>query len=418
MGRFWKGLAVVGIGLFGLMLAVLFLLAGLGYGGLMFLLVLGAAYTWMIFAFVHYRLCRQEELVGVLTAAVDASAPLAPALWAYLRDRPHDGLREFWVALLLNAVVPGYYWLWYRRSNFDHKVAQVAHLLEEGHSLYQALRGTPGAASRTTQLAALLGEQTGQMATSLRVFRSPARGLLATAWVEVVPRLAYPLLLLLFVAGILSFWSTFLLPKFERIFGEMGVELPVETDRVITIAAFADDWGWVLGLAVPTLAFLLAGLLLSPGFRWYFPIVGFFYRIHIRSEILQALALLLQTNTPAPAGLAMLADCAALPGGARRRLRAVRRRVERGEPLADSLRRGRIVRRTMVPLLHTAQRAGSLPWALAELSDVLARQAARRVRGLSLTLFPVSIVGIGFVVALVVLGMYVPLISLIEGLGQ
>src|SRR5262245_24421841 len=61
-------------------------------------LFLGLFYCWALFAFLHYRHGRQEELWQVLTAAVQAQAPLPQALRAYLRDRPRGLGRKLWVA--------------------------------------------------------------------------------------------------------------------------------------------------------------------------------------------------------------------------------------------------------------------------------------------------------------------------------
>src|SRR5262249_45045681 len=116
--------------------------------------------------------------------------------------------------------------------------------------------------------------------------------------------------------------------------------------------------------------------------------------------------------------LGVLAESGSFVGGARRRLEAVRRRVERGEPLADSLRQEKVLPPAMVPLLKLAERTGTLPWALAELADLLAQRLARRVQRLGLVLFPVPVVGVGVVVGVIVVGVFMPLISLIEGLAQ
>ena len=96
------------------------------------LLVVSLMYGWMLVAYFHYRQGRQNEFLHLLTTAVETDAPLAPAVRAYLEDRPHGWLREFWVAVLLFFVVPGYYWIWHRRHSYDQKVAAVAHRLEQG----------------------------------------------------------------------------------------------------------------------------------------------------------------------------------------------------------------------------------------------------------------------------------------------
>jgi type IV pilus assembly protein PilC len=171
-------------------------------------------------------------------------------------------------------------------------------------------------------------------------------------------------------------------------------------------------------LGIPLVVALLVLLLVSPAFRWYFPVVGHLYAGYLRTQVLQALAFLLRAGRPAPEALDTLAESDALVAGVRERLEEVCSRVEGGEPLADSLRWGRLLPRAMVPLLRTAERAGNLPWALGELADLLAQRSARRLQRLSLILFPVAIVGVGLLVGVMVLGIYMPLITLIDGLAQ
>jgi type II secretory pathway component PulF len=417
MSRFWRALGLLGSGIaFLVLLMVLLLSLGLGYGTLLLLLVLAAAYAWMLFAYWHYRELRREEFLQVLAAAAEAEAPLAPALWAYLSDRPHVGWRRFWTSLVLFFVVPGYYWLWYSGSSFDRKVERVADLLDEGYSLPEALRRTPGVASRETRLAAALGQDTGQLARCLRALRSPARSRLAGLWLEMVPRFAYPLFLLLIINGVLVFWILYIAPRYERIFKELHMALPEETERALALGHLALHYAWVLTLAIPVLAGLLLLLLVSPTIRWYFPVVGRFYRGYVSGRTLQALAFLLQVGQPAPEALGVLAESGAFVGRARRRLEAIRRRVEQGESLPDSLRWGKVLPRPMVPLLRTAERVGNLPWALAELADVMGQRAVRRLQRLGMVLFPVPIIGVGVLVGVIALGLFMPLVTIINGL--
>jgi type IV pilus assembly protein PilC len=413
MDRFWKTLSI----LFSIVAVLLVAFFFVGFG-LFLLLLLAAAYSWTLFAFLHYRQCRQEEFLQVITVAAQARAPLSPALRAALADRPRGTLREFWVAVLLFFVFPGYYWLWYRRHNYDTKIDQVATLLEEGYSLHAALQATPGVATRTTMLAVTLGQETGELALCLQAFRTPVRSRLATLWMEMVPRFAYPLFLLLLIAGVLGFWTINLVPKYEKIFHELNFPVPEETRRAIALGNNMLGHGWIVMLAMFLLGVLLLLLLFAPGFRWYFPVIGHFYRRYVRSQILQALSFLMQMSRPAPAALGLLAESNYLVGGARRRLRAVRRQVELGQPLADSLRAGKVLPHSMVPLLRTAEKAGNLPWALAEMADTLAQRVARQAQRLGMALAPIPLIGVGVLVGMIVVGFFVPIVAIIEGLAQ
>ncbi len=385
------------------------------FGGVPILMLLSVPYLWALFAFFHYRQCRQDEFLHLLTTAVEAQAPLAPALRAYVADRPNGPLRETWVATLLFFLLPGYYWLWYRRFSFDRKVARVAGLLDMGYSLPEALYATPGVTPRQTVLAATVGESTGRLALCLR---HSAQTRLAPLWLEVLPRMAYPLLLLIFINGAWHFWAIFLAPKFERIFHDFGMDLPEATERLFAFADWMGDYGWLLLLTIPATAVVVFILFLDSTFRWYFPIAGRFYRRVIQSRVLRTLGVLLETGKPVPEALGVLADSGYFPSVVERCLDGVRLRVEQGEPLAESLRRGGLLPAAMVPLVRAAERVGNLPWVLGELSTSLANGMIRRLRRLSILIAPLVLIAVGGLVAFLALGMFWPLIELLTRLNQ
>src|SRR5262249_25677635 len=142
--------------------------------------------------------------------AVESGAPLAPAIRSYVDDRPHGTAREFWVAVGQFMILPGYYWIWHRRHQFDRKVSKVADLLERGSSLSQALAAVPGVASKQTVVAAAVGESTGNLAMCLRHANQVNLG---PVWLEVLPRIIYPLSVFWFTAFMLLWWVTFIGPK-------------------------------------------------------------------------------------------------------------------------------------------------------------------------------------------------------------
>jgi type IV pilus assembly protein PilC len=155
----------------------------------------------------------------------------------------------------------------------------------------------------------------------------------------------------------------------------------------------------------------------STTIRWFFPVVGRFYRMQVQSRVLDMLAELLAVNTPAPEALGLLAASPALRGIASRKLTAARRAVERGEPLIEALRRRGLLRGNAVAFIHAAQRTNRLPWALRQLGGVLNGRAARFLRQFSLAMTPVSVLAVGSLVAFVVLAIFWPLIQLLAELS-
>jgi type IV pilus assembly protein PilC len=400
------------IGLFGL----LFVLTGLSVlfawgfgppGGLLFLLLL-LFYGWMVQTFVRYRTSRQEELLFLLATTIDQGAPLAPALHAYLGDRREKGWRAFWAGLLLFFVFPGYYWLWHRRHSYDQKLRRVANRLEMGDPLPQALLAEPGVASGTTVLALAVGEASGRPAVALKRLRDSSLGSL---WIETVPRLFYPLLLLLFLNGLLTFWLLFLYPRMERMYLEFGTSLPALTQAVADVGTFLFDSFGPFGLWVLLLLMVLP--IYSPTIRWYYPLLGRVYRLNVQSQVLKMLGVLLEAGKPASQSIRVLVESGALPWVAERRLERAEAHIDQGQSLADALRRVGLLSVQVSPLIAAAQRANNLPWAMTELGTTLASRATWLARRLSLGLFSVAVISISVLVGLFVIAMFLPLIKLI-----
>jgi type IV pilus assembly protein PilC len=398
--------------LFLLALAV-FIIATLGVAlALPALLFLMLVVGWMLNAYLRYRQARQDELLQVMTAAVEARLPLAPAIRSYVRDRPHSG-EGGWDIVLLFFCPPGY-WLWHQRHSFDRRTAQLAALLDEGVPLAEALGAVRGVAPREVRVAASVGGATGQLADCLR---RADRDRLAGAWLELAPRLLYPLLLLLFIGGIGTFLMLSVMPRMQRIFADFGEPLPALTQRLLTALDGWDDYQDALILAVPVAVLLAVLLALSPAVRWYLPVLGRVFRWEAQGLVLRMLGVLVEVGWPAPKALQLLADTAHVPSMVRQRLDAARRAVERGEPLAAALRGAGLLPSSMAPLVGTAERTRTLPWALAELGTLLAGRAVRLARRVSLVVSPVLVAAVGLLVAFIALAMFMPLIQLLTRLS-
>jgi type II secretory pathway component PulF len=397
------------------LLAIIFLLFALAISLTFLGFWILAIYGCILFSFLHYRYGRQEELVQVIITAVETGAPLSSALWAYLLDRPQGSQREMWVATLLFFILPGYYWIWHRRHSYDRKLADVARQLEHGVPLSVALARVPGVASPELRLAVAVGESTGDLAGCLKGLKERRLG---AVWVEVAPRFFYPLLLLAVIFNVVTFLSIYIIPKFEKIFADFKLRLPDLTVQIMETTRWARGFVWVVPMIVFGLAAVIALFWSSTNLRWFFPVVGRLYRSQVQSRVLSMLALLLQAKTPAPEALALLAESPTFAGTPRRRLTRARFSVERGETLSDGLRQSGLLSRNAVTLVRAAERMKNLPWALAELGELLSTRAARFIRQLSLVVMPINIVAMGFLVAAIVVGMFLPLIHVLTEVGK
>ena len=369
---------------------------------------------WVAYAFFRYRQARQDELLQVITTALEARLPLAPAIRAYLRDRPHEDEGGAWDALLL-FVMPPAFLLWHQRQGYDNKAEEVADMLDDGFSLPEALQRVPGAAPKEVRVAAEVGQATGRIAICLR---RADRERLAGAWLEIVPRLLYPVVLLLFITGIGGFLHIGILPKMRKIFDDFGESLPPMTRRLAGFFDFLQESGRLVALMVVCGIMLVAVLVASPAARWHVPIIGRLYRWDVQGLVLRMLAALLEAGRPVPEALQRLAEADEFPPVVRRCIDSAQRRVRAGEPLAESLRQAGLLPRNMAALVQTAQRLNNLPWALGEMGELLSGRALRMARRISVFVAPFLLLAVGGVVACVAIGTFMPLIALLTRLSE
>jgi type IV pilus assembly protein PilC len=367
-------------------------------------------YAWILFMFLHYRFLRQNELIYLLAGAAEAQQPLPSVLRAYLADRPRGAWRSWMEFVLLSAVFPGY-WFYHRMHSYDRKVYQLGCLLEAGLPLSAALKEVKGVASRETVLAASVGEKTGRLAQTLGKI---PRWRLTTIWLDLLPRLLYPLLLLLTSIGVVTYLMIFIVPKFEKIFKDFRIKLPYFTQLFIDISrSVIHNWPVVFLVSLGLVALVVLVMFHSTT-TWYFPIVRRFYRPIVQSRVLKMLGLLLQTGQPVPQALGVLIDSDYFRGVVRRRLEAVRDHVEQGMDLAHELQDSGLMPDTMIPLVRSAAKGNNLPWALEELGEHRARQAVAAAQRFTMALFPFAVLFSALIIGFIVLSIFSPLIGLIE----
>ncbi len=316
------------------------------------------------------------------------------------------------MAVLLFFVFPGYYWIWHIWNSFDRKVRRLSLLVEEGLSLPGALLLVPGVARRETILAATVGEVTGQTAQCLR---NAARRLPPGLWIDLVPRLLYPVGLMLYLTGALSFWMVAILPRMQRIYRDFGLPLPGLTVEVARHGPAVVTWLWILTGALLVLIVLQ---LVSSSVRWSFPLLGWTYQRDWQGRILRLLSVLLETGRPVESSVQPLVQAGSLPPVVARRLEAVGDHLDQGEPLAPSLAKQGLLPAALVPLVQSAERWRNLPRTLGELGEHLGQQPIRFLRRFSEVISLLAVLLMGLLVALVAASMFLPLVAIMEALSE
>ena len=418
---------------------------GFGGAGIYFILLSIAYIAWVIFAMLHYRHIRQEEIHFLLLAITNTGCSLVTGLEAFLAGQTYSFLgknRKFINVVLgscyfflcasflffiasgeANHLLPitgllalivilfhGVSFLVTQKVQFNKRLGKVVEKIKSGETLEISLKANPGVVSPEVMLAISLGEPTGKLGLCLEKTPSWNQDFF---WIHTLPRLAYAVAIILFTICISTFQTVFIVPKFQKIFQEFQAKMPLPSEWFFRFSNLLARFWFLLIPAVLCLIGLILLPILIPRVRWWFPLVGRIYRVHVQGNFLGMLGISMLTQEVMPWVLGFLKGSSYFPKPAMRQIDDLASRMEKGEPFAASMRESGWVPSHMVPLMESAQRVGNLPWALSEAGTQRNRLAFVSSQRLTFTLFPILLLILGLVVGFIAVAMFLPLVELI-----
>ncbi len=236
----------------------------------------------------------------------------------------------------------------------------------------------------------------------------------------IVSALAYPLVITGVGAAAIVFLMTFVIPRFATIFADLGQAIPLPTQILLNVSAAMREYWW-LGLLV-----LLAGVL---GWRMWtgtpegrlrwdhtvlrLPIAG---RLTLKVEtarFARTLGTMLKSGVPVLGGLAVVGDMMTNQAVARAVVRLADA-VKRGGTIAAALHEHTPFPPLAIHMVRVGEETGRLEEMLLKVADTFesdVRTELRRVIGL---LEPAIILGMGVLVAFIVVAMLLAIFSINE----
>jgi MSHA biogenesis protein MshG len=350
-------------------------------GGTVFLL------TWR-----QRQIARQSALVWAMATAAERLIPLVPTIEAFAHE--YRGLLGLW----------------------SSRARYLAYLLRSGVPLSEAVLRSPGVISREATPLVRIGCESGNLASALRR-AAEASGFFAPELHSLTAKVVYLCVLPVVFLFIATFVFIKIVPAYTKIFEEFGAELPLMTQLLVSVAeTFYNFWYLAVPLYFALVVIAVYSLLRYTGWvTWNPPGIQWLTRRYDTAAILDALALVAESQRPMSDGLATLART--YPRYAiRRRLEFAREDVAGGRDWREALLARGLINRADFAVLGAAVRVGNLAWVLGELADSSRRRLAYRLSALIQVLFPVALGLVGATVMFLVVGLFMPLITLIQGL--
>lgn len=238
----------------------------------------------------------------------------------------------------------------------------------------------------------------------------------------------YPASVVFFAFIAIVILSMFVIPAFRDIFESMDVELNWYSNFIMNAADFVAHWWWLF------LAFVVA-LVLVYNF-WFvrspvrqlqadtvklkIPVIGSIIRRRVVANFMRTFAMLLRS------GVSMMSTLDLCKNSVTNRayiavIQDMRDSVERGEGLEGPLRNAekhKLLSGVTSDMLLTGEESGSLERVADHVADAYDEEVEIAVSGLTESILPIFVVVMGFVVGSIVLGIFLPLINMIESISS
>lgn len=310
-----------------------------------------------------------------------------------------------------------------RPGKFKASLGAVTEDVQSGTMLSEAMSRHPKIWDKLYTNLVKAGETAGALDVILRrlaEFREKAERLKK----KVIGALVYPAAVMTIASAILTFIMVFIVPKFEQIFKELGVQLPGVTVALIDFSNFIGSW-WGASLLLALILAIIGIKMLKKTEKGG----NFIDRVWMKTPVFgniikkSSVARFTRTlGTLVTSGVGFL-DALDITKSAtpnvvvRNAIQAVRDSVKEGETINEPLRRSGVFDDIVVNMIKVGEETGELDKMLIKIADNYDEEVDAAVAAMMSLLEPLLIVFMGGAVGFIVIALFMPLIKLIEQLG-
>jgi type IV pilus assembly protein PilC len=299
-------------------------------------------------------------------------------------------------------------------------IAEVRSDVETGMVLSKAFARHPKVFSRLFVAMIEAGESSGTLDTVLDRVATQIEKEVALKR-RVKSAMVYPLVVLTFAALVLTFMLMFIVPVFQGVFDDLGGELPTPTKLIVGMSQGLRDWWFII--------FPLIGAGVWGFFKWKSSERGrpvwdtFKLKIPLKiGDVVQKVALArfsrtLSTLVTAGVDIIKALEITAATSGnwvIEQSVERVRVRVHEGVPISQPLVEDPAFPPMVSQMVKIGEETGELDKMLGKVADFYEDEVDTSIASLTSIIEPIMIIGVGAMVGLIVISMYLPMFKMLE----
>jgi type IV pilus assembly protein PilC len=233
--------------------------------------------------------------------------------------------------------------------------------------------------------------------------------------------LIYPSILVCAVTVVLAYLVTFAIPKFAELYSQLGTKLPPLTEFVLAVSLPIRQYifylvGAFFGLIVLLVLWLRTaqGSLTMDRLKPRLPLVGDIWVKAQVAQFVRTLSTLLAGGTPLVSALETASDSL----GSRLISSSVRQAAERvreGQSLSSGLRASGLIPSLALEMIEVGEASGALAAMLSSVAEFYEEEVNLRLTNILTWVEPAILIVMAFIVAFILISLYLPMFSLNMG---
>lgn len=299
-------------------------------------------------------------------------------------------------------------------KSFARVIQEIRESLESGRELSAAMRRHASVFSSFYISMVRVGEMTGRMdEVFLRLydhleFERDMKERIRTA-------MRYPMFVVVAMIIAIAIINLFVIPAFAQVFAGFQAELPLMTRILVSASDFTVAyWPFILAGAVGAVLLFRMYIATSEGrYRWdrlklRIPIAGKIILKGTLARFARSFALASRSGVPIVQSLSVVAQTVD-NAYVMNRIEQMRDGVERGESILRTAGAAGVFTPIVLQMVAVGEETGELDDLMGEIADMYEREVEYELKTLSSQIEPILITGLGILVLILALGVFLPI---------